>query len=126
MNYTIKIREILRDFRTEFLKMIEFKIINSTSVFTEQDTKPYLFVSDNNNMVNSFITIISSNKKEIIAYFTVDAFEIFTSGNVNISFGAGSRDAFFINNIPLNIEPLYSILEDIPHEIADNEWLENL
>jgi hypothetical protein len=86
-----------------------------------------LTVTDGVQGVDSFITIISGNQKELIAYFTVDAFTNF-SNNSKIEIVYGGYDVTgAIENVNVhNVTALPAILATIPHEIADNEWLENL
>jgi hypothetical protein len=128
MSYTYYITETLKEVQDTLYKMIEIRVILANSKFQQRALVSCLRVSDNtNNSVDSFITIISGNQKELMAYFTVDAFTNF-SNNSKIEIVYGGYDvAGAIENVNVhNITALPTILAAIPHEIADNDWLENL
>lgn len=126
MGFNVEIREILRDFRNDYLKMIEFKITNERGNFKESSGIPYIYLTDGTNDVKSFTTLLSGNKKEIIGYFTIDAFNVLPQ-NVTALFDDGSGSSYFIHKVDLNTkEPLYTIFNGIPHNNADSNWLSTL
>lgn len=119
MNYTYQIRETLKDYNGVTFKMIEIRIINSDGKF-EHRAYP---ISINVGSVKSFITLISGNQKELIGYFTVDAFTGF-SNSETVSFGYLSLPVGSILGVNvLNPTPLPPLFSGIPHQIATNAWL---
>jgi hypothetical protein len=127
MNYTYYITETLKEFQGTLYKMIEIRVTTNSSKFPRRALPEGLRVSDNTNSVNSFITKISGNQKELISFFTVDAFTNFTD-NSKIEIVYGGYDVMgTIENVNVhNVTALPAILETIPHEIADNNWLANI
>lgn len=125
MSYIYHITETLKDYSNELYKMIEIRIILPNSKFEHRAVPLQLTVVDGFNKVRAFINQLSGNQKELMAYFTVDAFTGF-AGNATIEFGYDSLlDS--IDNVDIqNITPLPAFLVDVPHQIADNAWLATL
>ena len=118
MGYTVKIREILRDFGAEYVKMIEFKIIRDSGKFGEGSEKSSFSVTDGTNTVTAFSIMISPGGKEYLGYFTVDAFDSFAPG-VMVTFGSSGFNYFTVNEVDLSSKVgLYSILAGIPRANA--------
>jgi hypothetical protein len=122
MSYTYQIREALRDYNGTTFKMIEIRIVNSDGKF-EHRAYP---ISINVGSVKSFITLISGNQKELIGYFTVDAFTGLSTSET-LGFGYGFESIASIINVnvsnPIPLPPLFS---SIPYQIATNAWLQSL
>lgn len=126
MSYTYQATEIINDFEQNLYKMIEIRVLSSNDKFQHRAIPIWLSVEDNNNVANGFSFALSGNQKELIAYFTVDAFTGF-SHNSSILFGYGTEViSGFGNFSPQNIPPLPDFLASIPHSIADNAWLQTL
>jgi hypothetical protein len=126
MSYTYQIVETLRDYDDILYKMNEIRITLSDGKFEHKALPISVIVTNEINTVQSFICIISGNQKELLSYFTTDAFTIF-SGLVKIKFGYGGIFIDVIENVNIqNIIPLPSILNGIPHQIADNAWLQTI
>ncbi len=126
MSYTYKISEALTEINNELYKTIEIKIFSIDNKFTVMNTPFVLKVEDNVNEVFAFMAFTSGNEKELFTYFTVDAFTNFST-NSDIKFGYGTELMNIIGNVNIqDVIPLPSILESIPHEIADNAWLQSV
>lgn len=126
MSYTYKISETLTEINKELYKTIEIKIFSIDSKFTVMDIPFVLKVEDNVNEVSAFMTFMSGNEKELFTYFTVDAFINFST-NSDIKFGYGNNFENVIENVNVhNLDILPALLESIPHEIADNAWLQSV
>lgn len=82
-------------------------------------------VFDSNFLIESFITTISSNQKEILGFFTSDAFNIF-SGNVDIEFSQDG-EVQMIEDVDITIiQPLDPLLASLNAPMGDNDWLNSL
>ncbi|MFT6921931.1 MAG: hypothetical protein ACJA1C_000929 [Crocinitomicaceae bacterium] len=126
MPQSVQIREILRDFNSKYLKMIEIRISLGSGKIIENSNSPFMEVSDGVSTVSAFSILIAPNKKHYYGYFTVDAFTALSS-TVSISFGIGLSDQAIIEGVDLNDkESLWSEHAGITHEIANDFWLSNL
>lgn len=126
MSYIHKISETLTQINNELYKTIEIKIISTNNKFIPMDIPFVLTVIDNANEVYAFMSFTSGDQKELLTYFTVDAFDNFNN-NSDIKFGYGSELIDVIGSVNIHdVLPLPSILESIPHQIADNAWLQSV
>ena len=126
MSYTYNIAETFIQFNNELYKMIEIRIISINSKFQPGAMSFVVKVQDAANGIYAFRVSLSGNQKELSAFFTVDAFENF-SNNSDVKFGYGFNLTNTISNVNVHeVIPLLSVFEDIPHEIADNDWLESI
>lgn len=122
MSYTCQIREALKDYDDATFKMIEIRIINTDGKFQHRAFP----ISINVGSVKSFITLISGNQKELIGYFTVDAFTGFSNNEIVI-FGYVSEPIGSILGVNvLNPTPLPPLFSGIPYQTATNAWLQSL
>jgi len=104
-------------------KVIEIVVINNSGKFPQRALEEGLRVTDGINSVDSFRCVISGNQKELIAFFTVDAFTNFaTNSKIEIIYGRYDVTGS-IENVNVHKVILPDYLEDISHEIADNAWL---
>lgn len=126
MSFTHKIRETLYEHEGGMYRAIQLKILRSEGKF-RYGAAPLVFeVSDGQNTVSSFVTIISINQKELISYFTTDAFVGF-SGLASVKFGTEYEIETLVNDLDLqSIDPLPAIFASMFHSIADNAWLATL
>lgn len=126
MSLSYKIQQTLKEYDSILYLMIEIRTVLSEGMLEHRAFPIGLSVIDDNHKVDSFISIISGNQKELLSYFTVDAFADF-SNNSEIRFGYSTELLNIIENVNVHdVTPLPDILEDIPHEIADNDWLNSL
>jgi len=126
MDFDYQIIKTLKEYGDELYEMIELKIVFEGVVMEHRALPLGLRVTDGNYIVDAFIVNLSSNQKELLTYFTVDAFDIF-SGNVNIQFGYLGEYSYTILDVDvLNIAPLSNFLSNIPHIIANNDWLQTI
>lgn len=126
MSYTYQTTETLKDYAGILYKMNEIRITSLDGQFEHRALPIRVIVTNDISTVESFICIISGNQKELLAYFTTDAFSIF-SGIVKIKFGYGGEFINVIDNVNIqNIISLPSLLAGIPHQIADNAWLQTI
>lgn len=125
--YIVTFTETVRLIQGGHFRMIAMTILSNTGKIPIRSGIEYVNISNGVIVVNPFHRIISPNQKGLIAYFTTDAFTIFT-GNVDISFGFGDEVIDTISNIAINsiIEPLPPLLSSIIYQDADNQWLANL
>ncbi|HZH86668.1 MAG TPA: hypothetical protein VFD77_05075 [Brumimicrobium sp.] len=126
-DYSILIKETAADFNGGYYQVNSIIITNNINKFMISSRNPFVTVSDSNGFIDSFLVELSGNQKELIAFFTIDAFTIFT-GNVSIVFGDGiSSDGSFlnidINSIIEPLDPLAASLNPLP---GDNDWLNSL
>lgn len=127
MPYSFEIKEFVEDFNSSPYQINIIIISNLDSKFQYTSQNPFVTVFDVNESVTSFLTRISGNKKELIGFFTTDAFDIFL-GNVNISFGYGESPIDIFENINIHsvIIPLDSLLASLNAPMGDNDWLNSL
>lgn len=126
MSLSYKIQQTLKEYDNILYLMIEIRVVLSEGKLEHRAIPIGLSVTDNNNSVDSFISIISGNQKELLTYFTVDVFTNF-SNNSEIKFGYGAELINVIENVNVHaVAQLPDLLENIPHEIADNNWLNSL
>ena len=97
------------------------------SKFQYTSQNPFVTVFDANESVTSYLTRISGNKKDLLGYFTSDAFDIFP-GNVPISFGDGESPIDIFENIDIHnvIQPLDPFYDNYNAPPVDNDWLNSL
>lgn len=127
MPYSFEIKEFVEDFNSSPYQINIITISNLDSKFQYTSQNPFVTVFDANISVTSFLTRISGNKKDLLGYFTSDAFDIFT-GNVSISFGDGESPIDVFENIDIHsvIIPLDPLLASLDAPMGDNDWLNSL
>lgn len=127
MSYTHEIKLTLNDYQGVIYKMIQLKIISSNGLFVNGALPYVLRVDDGINQASGFYFQISGNRKELIYYFTTDAFSGFSSSS-EIVFGyAINSEENIINGVDVtSIDPLPIELSIIPHVDANNAWLSGL
>jgi hypothetical protein len=105
-------------------EVIQINILMVTGKFIISSRQPFVRVFDSSNKVTNFSIQISGNEKELIAYFTTDAFDFFT-GDVTIEFGEGLlvTDTFENIDIISVITPLSPADAALGAPQADNAWL---
>lgn len=122
MSYTCQVAETLKDYNQSTFKMIVVKIIISEGKF-EYTAIPIIVMVEN---IRSFLTVISGNQKELMGYFTVDAFTEL-SNSETVTFGYGTEIIGSIPNVNvLNPTPLPPLFSGIPYQTATNAWLQSL
>ncbi len=126
MSFTHKIRETFYKHDGNQYKAIQLKVVRSEGKFRYRAAPLVFEVSDGQNTVKSFVTIISINQKELISYFTVDAFTGF-AGLAGVQFGTESETEILISDLDTqSIDQLPALFASLPHLIADNAWLATL
>lgn len=127
MPYSFNIKEFVEDFNSSPYQINIITIFDLDNKFDDTAQIPFVEVSDSSTSVKSFLIRISGNKKDLIGYFTSDAFDAF-SGNVTISFGYGeiTIDMFENINISAIIIPLSPLLTSLNAPLGDNDWLNSL
>ncbi|MBK7129059.1 MAG: hypothetical protein IPM74_03640 [Crocinitomicaceae bacterium] len=104
---------------------VNVKKVNGKFLLTSKDL--FVRVFNINNNVTGFINQFSGNHKEIVAYFTTDAFDTINS-NVTIEFGLHPLTIDKFENIDINsvITPLSPADASLGAPQADNAWLNSL
>lgn len=127
MEYTYYIAETLFLYNNVLYKVIQIRVINNPSKFHQGALDWGIRITDGINSVDNFNSRLSGNQKELIAFFTFDAFTSFTTNSkIEIVYG-GYKVTGSIENVNIhNVIPLPVELEAIPHEIGDNAWLESI
>jgi len=126
MNYTHQILESLIEYNEIAYKAIGVKVSLISSKFEHRALPYILTITNDSEEVNAFRCFLSGNQKEIISYFTVDAFTNFTN-NASIQIRYLENDIFTIENVDIqNIPPLPDFLSGVPYSIADNAWLQSI
>lgn len=126
MSYSIEFKEVLQEYDGALYKMILLKIKSDDQKF-EHMAEPNIIVADDGTLqAYSFMNDISGNQRELIGYFTTDAF---------VGFGS-SVTLRFIHNFEVygeitgfdvgTLEPLPSFYSSYTYTDADNNWLANL
>ena len=128
MTYTYEIKEVLNLYAGTRYKMIELRITIGNPGLFINGALPYgLKITDGTNETFGFYCEISGNQKELITFFTVDAFSLFSSSSEIIFGYASIPDSEIISGVDVTAIPLLSAeLEIIPHQIADDLWLSSL
>jgi hypothetical protein len=127
-NFNISFSRTLYTFNEQLYSVIKANISIISGTFTHRAERLFVFAFNSTNTVEAFSCMISPNKKNINAFFTIDAFNVF-SGNTSIGFGYGIVPIHIFENIDINnstIEPLDPLISGISALDADNAWLESL
>lgn len=124
-DYSVIIRQTVEYF-DDLPYQINVLIVKDTlNKFIFNSHSKVIRVFDSNFLIESFMTIISSNQKEMLGFFTSDAFNIF-SGNVNIEF-SHRGGVQVIEDVDVSIiQPLDPLLASIDAPMGDNDWLNSL
>ena len=127
MAFMHEIKMTLNNYQGTLYKMIELRIISDSGLFIHGALSYVLRIDDGINQASGFYMETSGNQKELIFYFTTDAFTSFSTSS-DIIFGyADNPDQNSIASI--NVTTLTSLppeLSIIPHSDANNTWLSSL
>ena len=111
-----------------YMAMIVISIpLNKGSRFYVGASTNQVLIRDSSIGIASLTTLVSPNRKELIAYFTNDVFTQF-SGNVDIEFFYGEEllGSFTGINPLTDVQPLDPSLAGLNIPIATNAWLATL
>jgi hypothetical protein len=144
--YSLRAAEVIAEYDDTSYKMIDVTITaddgkfmtgalpyhvtaRNASIITASDgitASDRITASDDPSTVESFMTYLSQNGKEIHAFFTTDAFAEM-SGRVNFEFSYGVPIGT-INNVDIHtiLTPLPPFLADLGYPDADNDLLDTI
>lgn len=126
MSYTIQVSEVLEPYANVLYKMIKLRVTSTANPFLNRAMPEVLKVTDGSNSVNAFIVAILGNQLQVDAFFTVDAFNGYSS-NVTVEFGYGNDYFITIPSVNINNRPPSPpYIDAIPHQLATNAWLQTL
>lgn len=125
-NFTLRLAKVVGIHDETPMVMIDAAITHELGRFHESSLPFEAVARDGSHTVPSFRAFLSPNGKALHAYFTTDAFDVF-SGSFNLDFGKIGRPIGTIPNVDVStlipLAPKYAAL-DLPH--ADNAWLASL
>lgn len=123
MNFVYTLKEVLRQYEDDMYLTLELRIFITSSVgtFDIRSTPLKSWITDGTHTVEAFANILSGNQRELISYYTVDAFSLF-SFPATIHFGYGDTDSI-IENVNVSQVDALPPLYDTPYIIANNAWL---
>lgn len=105
------------------LIMNEAVIINNDALFPER-AAPYTVVArDDTNEVHAFMAFVAPNGRQMLAYFTTDAFDVFSGEFVLEVSVLGFVEALTMGIRATDIAPLPPDLASLGLPVADNAWL---
>jgi hypothetical protein len=126
-NFSLNVALVIDTFNDELRKMINAKITRLDGLLAHRAPQEHVLATNGTITVPAFYAVVSQNQREINAFFTTDAFTVF-SGPVNIEFGYGGEVlGVFENFDPTgDIDPLAPVFDGITAPDADNDWLEQI
>jgi len=124
---TIAARRSIRYFRSNNYNMVKVTVTNENGKFRERSLPFQVTVSDGSTEVNCFIANLSQNRKVLEAFFTTDAFNVF-SGLVDVSIVHGTNVPETITGVDINaiLAPMPANFAALGLPDADNAWLATL
>jgi hypothetical protein len=124
--YNLSIAKVAGSYDETPMIMIDATITAGDGRFNQGALPFEAIARDGTNEVHSFMAFLSPNRKELHAFFTVDAFAIFP-GLFALEFGPRGRVVGTIQNVDIagliSLDPLFAAL-GLPN--ADNTWLSTL
>jgi hypothetical protein len=121
--YSLQIAQVVESYDETPMIMIDATITAGTGRFSEGALPFEAIARDGSTTVHSFMAFLSPNGKELHAFFTTDAFEVFP-GLFDLDFGYRGRVVGTIQSVDIStlipLPPFYATL-GLPN--ADNAWL---
>jgi hypothetical protein len=122
--YEFHLARTLGSFDEDLLIMIEAVLTNVDERFRERELPYRAVAADGVNSVESFMAYITANGKELIAFFTTDAFSAF-AGPFDIEFSYPGESIHTVTGIDIAtmLSPLDPEINPADFPNADNAWL---
>ena len=126
MSYSHEIKQTLKKFNGDLYKVILLKVTNTDGTYQNSALPLNIEVDDGVNNKRSFLLEISNNQKELLAYFTIDAFTSFSNSS-SVNFGYGSELNETIPDVDVQtVTPILTLFSSVPHTDATDAWLATL
>jgi hypothetical protein len=125
-NYSFTIKEGLEEFQATVYQINFIIITNIDNTFDYYSEHPFVSVFDGATYVNSFLTRVSRDKKQLVGVFTSDAFSGLSTP-VTISFGyAVEISSFSSVDINATIQGLSPFSASLGAPLGDAAWLASI